>query len=563
MFEMPKIVTNRLAEREARADAASHPEADLLTAFVEQTLPDPERNIVMKHLAVCAACREVVALAQPEEATTGGVLIRARPQGSRGLFLRWGALAACAVLAVTLAVLHKRQPSEALVAEKRVSPPMSSPAASEPNLEDTDKSASTVGGELRTERKFAVQPAVPPRLGADASIAAYSRARRPVVPFAHGPSPMNNNAAGYIANNTISNNKTDTNERNLPLNGRDVNQLVQLAPGSAGAARGDSKPAEAPDAEVAKQNGANPDAAKVTQDKFAQDEIAQKDEKDRAKEKNPATGSASGQVEVGAYAQTVVAGAVATAPVLRQGEIRGQVVDASNGVIADAKVTITNTVTGEKIVTATNSAGIYDVPSVPTGPYTVAVSKSGFQDYIRQGVNLESPAIAVDARLQVGTVSETVTVAAEASSVQTETSNKKASLDKTSELHASSARIGNMAVFGRALQAATWQITGAGDLQRSFDGGKSWESVSLGQPVKLRVVATAGFHVWAGGHTGALFHSSDGGSHFIQVIVRDRHATLTGDIVTLDFQDAQHGRIETVSHEVWTTKDGGKTWHRP
>ena len=121
MFEIPKVVTSKLAEREAnlRADAASHPEADLLTAFVERVLPERERSIVMKHLAACAACREIVALAQPEEATTDGVSIRSRARVARGLFLRWGALAACAVLAVSVVIFHKKQPSEALVAVKR------------------------------------------------------------------------------------------------------------------------------------------------------------------------------------------------------------------------------------------------------------------------------------------------------------------------------------------------------------------------------------------------------------------------------------------------------------
>jgi photosystem II stability/assembly factor-like uncharacterized protein len=35
---------------------------------------------------------------------------------------------------------------------------------------------------------------------------------------------------------------------------------------------------------------------------------------------------------------------------------------------------------------------------------------------------------------------------------------------------------------------------------------------------------------------------------------------LTGDIVALAFSDAQHGRLETAGHDVWTTTDGGKTW---
>jgi photosystem II stability/assembly factor-like uncharacterized protein len=46
----------------------------------------------------------------------------------------------------------------------------------------------------------------------------------------------------------------------------------------------------------------------------------------------------------------------------------------------------------------------------------------------------------------------------------------------------------------------------------------------------------------------------------MNVKVRQKRSTLKGDIVTLSFPDAQHGRLETADHDVWTTNDGGKTW---
>ena len=63
MSDVPKFVLKRLPE-----DAAleTHPDADLLTGFVEKSLLEPERNRVTEHLARCSACRAVVALAMPE-----------------------------------------------------------------------------------------------------------------------------------------------------------------------------------------------------------------------------------------------------------------------------------------------------------------------------------------------------------------------------------------------------------------------------------------------------------------------------------------------------------------
>src|ERR1700694_4729119 len=62
MTEVPKIVYDRLR---ATLPELAHPEADLLSAFAEQALSATERDGVLEHLALCAECRDVVALALP------------------------------------------------------------------------------------------------------------------------------------------------------------------------------------------------------------------------------------------------------------------------------------------------------------------------------------------------------------------------------------------------------------------------------------------------------------------------------------------------------------------
>lgn len=44
--------------------SGAHPDAEILTAFAEQSLSDPEREQVLAHMAACGRCREVVYLAQ-------------------------------------------------------------------------------------------------------------------------------------------------------------------------------------------------------------------------------------------------------------------------------------------------------------------------------------------------------------------------------------------------------------------------------------------------------------------------------------------------------------------
>ncbi len=102
------------------------------------------------------------------------------------------------------------------------------------------------------------------------------------------------------------------------------------------------------------------------------------------------------------------------------GEIKGTVQDATGAVVEGVQVAITNVDTGVSIASTTNSAGIYDAPSVPTGPYTITFSKAGFKDFVRKGVTLQIQTIAVDATLQVGNATEQITVTAEAPLLQTE-----------------------------------------------------------------------------------------------------------------------------------------------
>lgn len=107
------------------------------------------------------------------------------------------------------------------------------------------------------------------------------------------------------------------------------------------------------------------------------------------------------------------------------GEIRGTVQDSTGAVIEGVKVMITNVETGVSMLPVTNSAGIYDAPSVPSGSYTITFSKQGFKELVRKGITLQLQTIAVDATLQVGNATEEIIVIGEAPLLQTETSDRQ------------------------------------------------------------------------------------------------------------------------------------------
>ncbi len=107
---------------------------------------------------------------------------------------------------------------------------------------------------------------------------------------------------------------------------------------------------------------------------------------------------------------------------------------------------------------------------------------------------------------------------------------------------------------------ARWTLSADGALQRSFDSGKSWQTILVANNAVLRALAANDSDIWVGGAAGALYHSSDAGQHWIQVSPEADGKPLTADIVTVEFSDSRHGKLTTANRETWTTNDAGGTW---
>jgi len=167
---------------------------------------------------------------------------------------------------------------------------------------------------------------------------------------------------------------------------------------------------------------------------------------------------------------------------------------------------------------------------------------------------------------------------------------------QASESFTVSGEVSNFSPSGSlAPESARWSINAAGGLQRSLDQGRTWQDIEVSlasgmgsgagfrkamkssreraamakdkadwkqKPIVFRTVAANGPDVWAGGSEGNLYHSTDSGAHWLQVLPSWRGIDLTGDIINLQFADPQHGRIVTSSAEIWTTGDGGQSWEK-
>jgi hypothetical protein len=104
------------------------------------------------------------------------------------------------------------------------------------------------------------------------------------------------------------------------------------------------------------------------------------------------------------------------------GTILGNVKDSQGAVVPGATVTATNTGTQFSRSTVTDSEGQYTLPLLPVGNYEVVIAMSGFKNFSQSGILLEVGRNArVDATIELGSVSEVVSIVADAPLVETST----------------------------------------------------------------------------------------------------------------------------------------------
>lgn len=102
--------------------------------------------------------------------------------------------------------------------------------------------------------------------------------------------------------------------------------------------------------------------------------------------------------------------------------ITGRVTDASGAIIAGAKVDATNQATSQVASTVTDTAGIYTIPLLQPGTYTVSANANGFKNYVHANIVLNTgDRTGVDIQMEVGEVQQTVTVSAETPPIETQT----------------------------------------------------------------------------------------------------------------------------------------------
>ncbi len=126
----------------------------------------------------------------------------------------------------------------------------------------------------------------------------------------------------------------------------------------------------------------------------------------------------STMIAITACVLLILAASVALEPLLAQsgrGAMTGVVQDATGALVPGAEVLITNKASGVETKATTTSTGVYRAPYIEPGVYQVSAGLKGFKTAVRDNVPvLLAQTVTLDFTLEVGEVTDTVTVSAEA-----------------------------------------------------------------------------------------------------------------------------------------------------
>ena len=106
---------------------------------------------------------------------------------------------------------------------------------------------------------------------------------------------------------------------------------------------------------------------------------------------------------------------------LAGGSLSGSVKDPSGGLVPGAQITLSDIALKSEFKTVSDTHGFYSFPALPVGRYALRIEAEGFKTQQKNNLSVDADAaLRVDALLEVGRKSDTVTVVESADSVETQ-----------------------------------------------------------------------------------------------------------------------------------------------
>ncbi|MGA2195095.1 MAG: TonB-dependent receptor, partial [Bryobacteraceae bacterium] len=175
--------------------------------------------------------------------------------------------------------------------------------------------------------------------------------------------------------------------------------------------------------------------------------------------------------------------ATAIAQVGGTGTIQGTVTDPSGAVVTGASVTATNVATGAETARKTSEAGVFVLPLLPAGEYTVTVKATGFQNLTQPHVIVDALAnVAVNPKLQIGAATQTITVSEQPTTLKTDDAVLGSSVENQVydalplAMNAAGSPRDPSAFAGLAIGVDNYSTQAAGPSTGSFNGGQTYQN---------------------------------------------------------------------------------------
>jgi carboxypeptidase family protein len=176
----------------------------------------------------------------------------------------------------------------------------------------------------------------------------------------------------------------------------------------------------------------------------------------------------------------------------QDGQVSGQIVDTSQSLVPNAKVTLTRVESGDQRINTSNSQGYYSFPLLLPGHYNLVVEKDGFRSETISGIEVLTASVStIDVTLKIGIETQTVSVDASVPLLETETSavaqvveNKSITdLPLVDRRSARLQRLGGFVVQTNAGANASFAIAGgrSNNADYTIDGGTA-QNLLIGVP---------------------------------------------------------------------------------
>ncbi len=239
--------------------------------------------------------------------------------------------------------------------------------------------------------------------------------------------------------------------------------------------------------------------------------------------------------------------------------VNGQVVDPSGALVRGVEITLTNQKTNTVQRTKTNNAGMYIVPFVTPGTYSLHAEAGGFKPYTQTNITVSTAqTLELDIRVEVGGSEQSVTVDGSRNEINTIDASVSTVVDRQF--------VENIPLNGRSFQSLMTVVPGVSVTVASFGNGQGGELTVNGQRTEANSFTVDGVSA----STGAMPYAPGYSAGYSGSLAGETVLGTTQSMVSID--DLQEFRATTSTYSAeygrtpggqftFTTRSGTNEWH--